>query len=172
MTRQPRALNGAPRALLLQHLVTDTDDCITGWPYARASRRGERPALIWDGRMQLAQRVLCGLAHGDPPTPRHQAAHSCGNGGCLNARHLRWATQIENEADKLIHGTRLVGESHPNVRLSDEEVSEIRAAYAAGEMQRVLAERYGVTQTHVSNLVLGKRRREVSVSGVPQCRSE
>lgn len=51
---------------------------------------------------------MCILAHGEPPSPEHVAAHSCGQGheGCVNPGHLRWATVAENIADTLKHGTR------------------------------------------------------------------
>lgn len=59
------------------------------------------------GRSVIVARMVCEEVNGPPPTPAHQAAHSCGKGhlGCITPQHLRWATQVENEADKLIHGT-------------------------------------------------------------------
>ena len=56
---------------------------------------------------KVASREMCVLAHGEPPSPEHEAAHSCGNGhlGCVNPRHLRWATPTENASDKSLHRT-------------------------------------------------------------------
>lgn len=45
------------------------------------------------------------------------------------------------------------------VRLSDEQVVEIRRAYEAGTTQVVLAGRYGISQKTVSSLVVGRSRR-------------
>jgi hypothetical protein len=57
--------------------------------------------------VRRAHRVMCEIAHGPKPAPGFVAAHTCGKGreGCVNPRHLRWASQKENMADKLLHGT-------------------------------------------------------------------
>jgi hypothetical protein len=48
-------------------------------------------------------RIVCGEAHGPPPTPKHHAAHDtpngCIGGLCVNGEHLRWATARENQQD-------------------------------------------------------------------------
>ncbi len=54
-------------------------------------------------------RVVCVAFHGEPPTPRHHAAHRDGNGTNNREDNLRWATPIENEADKILHGTARAG---------------------------------------------------------------
>lgn len=66
-----------------------------------------------------------------PCPPGTVACHGNGNG---NSRlcNLRWDTFCGNMADQYIHGTRVRGEHHPQARLSDQEVAEIRGRYAAG----------------------------------------
>lgn len=80
-------------------------DCLI-WPfntdghgYGTLNRKGNKQLK--------AHRVICELVHGSPPTATHQAAHSCGKGHlrCVNPHHLRWATRVENAADKILHGT-------------------------------------------------------------------
>ena len=51
-----------------------------------------------------------------------------------------------------------VGQRHPQAKLSDLEVSRIRAACARGEAQAKLARRYGVHQSTISRLARGLRR--------------
>jgi len=90
---------------LLEHVNHDGEECLT-WPFSPgANGYGQ---VRYKGRMYVASRLMCILAHGEQPTPEHETAHSCGKGhqGCVNPKHLRWATHAENEADKLIHGTR------------------------------------------------------------------
>lgn len=79
-------------------------DCLI-WPYSRKTDGAAQINL--GGRSVIVARMVCEEVNGPPPTPAHQAAHSCGKGhlGCITPQHLRWATQVENEADKLIHGT-------------------------------------------------------------------
>jgi hypothetical protein len=47
---------------------------------------------------------MCELAHGDPPSTKHEAAHSCGNHSCVNPRHLAWKTRSENQLDSVAMG--------------------------------------------------------------------
>lgn len=121
----PKSPNGEPLKFLLESLSTDTDDCIH-WPYAKVPSGVGR--LLYNGKLSIASRVVCELAHGKPPTPKHEAAHLCGKGheGCINHKHLRWKTKLENEADKIAHGTLLAGEKHNCVKLTVEQVREIR----------------------------------------------
>lgn len=60
---------------------------------------------------------MCQKAHGDPPSPKHDAAHSCGRGheGCVNPNHLSWKTKKQNQADRITHGT-----SHLHILTRDE----------------------------------------------------
>lgn len=141
----------------------DTDQCIE-WPYAKdAVGRG------WGryrGRHILASRAVCIEAHGSPPTDLHEAAHSCGNGhmGCVNPHHLRWATRKENEADKLMHGTRLRGEHVKNFVLTDIQCAEIRSL--RGKLpQSKIAKMYGVTQQHICAVQIGRFRAEPTPRG-------
>lgn len=147
---------GALSAFLEQALGSDTDQCIN-WPFVRNSKGQGQIRL--NGRAQYASRVVCERAHGAPPTSLHEAAHSCGNGhlGCVNPRHLRWATRSENHADKLIHGTHNRGERHNMVKLTEAEVIEIRWRAGAGESQRALARAYGVGPRTVRDIVHRKK---------------
>lgn len=98
---------GAPVAglktinFLYDALAARTDECIL-WPYAlhrgypSIDRNGE------PGRIR-GHRFLCEMAHGAAPSPKHQAAHLCATKACVNPRHLRWSTQYENAADRIIH---------------------------------------------------------------------
>lgn len=76
------------------------DECLF-WPFARSANG--YGSLHWHGREEGTHRLACMFAHGPAPEGRNYAAHSCGNGhlGCVNPRHLRWATQKENMLDKI-----------------------------------------------------------------------
>lgn len=131
------------------------DDCLI-WPFHRHRATGYG-RTNWKGKPAIASRVICEIAHGLPPTPHHQAAHSCrgAHEGCVNPQHLRWATVKENNADKLAHGTHLQGERVGNSKLTGAAVLEIRRRAAAGESQRVIAASFGINQSLVSMI---KRR--------------
>lgn len=138
---------GLPMSWIHDHVGYTGDDCLI-WPFAkhpdgRAHMKAGKPA-----------RIMCGLAHGDPPSRLHEAAHSCGrgHGGCVNPRHLRWATPIENASDKFTHGTVVQGERHWSSKLTEDDVRSIRAQYGAKTMPE-LAKQYGVRISAIHKII-------------------
>ena len=138
---------GGPLAWLQRHVSHQSDECLI-WPFRRRSTGyGEAP---FRGARMSANRIMCILAHGEPPTEDHHSAHSCGNGfgGCVNPKHLRWATKSENEIDKLDHGKSNRGTRHGMSKLTEEDVRSIRAA--EGSMpQKAIAEKFGVSRATI-----------------------
>jgi hypothetical protein len=90
----------------------------------------------------------------------HEAAHYCGNGakGCIHPLHMRWATPQENEADKIAHGTRLIGNDQPRSKLDDDAVRYIRKVR---NNQQALADRFGVSRNAIRQVLSGKTWRHV-----------
>lgn len=128
------------------------NECLI-WPYGR--RRGYGKLRV-DGKLSDAHRYLCQLAHGDPPTPEHEAAHSCGNGdhGCVNPNHLDWKTRIENMADKLVHGTHTRGERNVQAKISEADAREI-IALRGKALQKHIAKRFGISIAYVGKIQRG-----------------
>jgi len=124
------------------------DDCLL-WPFSRDSKGygGIKVGRIKTG----AHRMMCIAANGEPPSPKHQAAHSCGNGhmGCCNPRHLEWKTKRQNENDKILHGTLLRGSKIGNSRLTETDVLAIRAMVRVTSQSEV-AKAFGIAQATVS----------------------
>lgn len=141
---------GACKAWIKENASHQGDECLF-WPFRK---RGSRSVIQFRGRMASTSRVMCFEAHGEPPTPKHQAAHSCLNGAndCLNPRHLRWATAKENQADRILQGTDQRGAKGPGAKLTEESVRSIRLAYT-GKNGRDLAKEYGVNQSTISGIV-------------------
>ncbi len=135
-------------------LPYEGDDCLI-WPYARSRGYGRVwvPSL---GRIESVHRLACQEQNGPPPTPAHDAAHTCGRGhlGCSTRRHLSWKTRAANMADQLEHGTRARGELQGSSRLTESIVHQIRAASGP---HHSIAARYGVSREHVRDIKNGKR---------------
>lgn len=152
MNAKPK--NGATEAFLRAHIGHAANDCVL-WPFS--TRNGYGAAMV-GGVPGRANRWMCVLAHGEPPTPSHHAAHSCGNRACVNPLHLRWATRLENEADKLLHGTRVMGESHGQTRLKTADIIAIRRDVRT---QEEIAADYGMTRSNVGAIRTRKSWRHV-----------
>ena len=144
---------GGPLAFLENTVFSfDGDECLP-WPYATGSKG--YGLIKHDGKMRRVSRVVCEREHGPPPTPKHEAAHSCGKGheGCCNRKHLEWKTPAENQADRLVHGTDSRGERNGRAKLTKAQVLEIRAST---KLQHELAAEYGIAGSAVHQIKLRK----------------
>lgn len=140
---------------LAEHVHHQGDECLI-WPFGRNGRG--YGAVGQDGDRVGAHRAMCILAHGQPPTPEHHAAHSCGNGhlGCVHPGHLSWRTPAENQQDRLKHGTSSRGTGNACAKINESQVREIRRRLASGETNVSIAEDYDLTHYAVSAI---KRRK-------------
>lgn len=134
-------------------LVYEGNACLI-WPYARHAKGYGQ--LRIDGRTQTVSRLVCERANGPPSMPKHEAAHSCGNGhlGCVNPNHLSWKTHAGNMAEMVEHGTSPKGERQGNAKVTVPEVREILALKGV-LLQREIAAKYGVSPRNVSNIHRG-----------------
>lgn len=145
------------RAFLAAALATKDPSACVIWPYSR--NRGGYGQIRLDGRSRLVSRVVCTTVHGDPPSAKHHAAHNCGKGhmGCINPHHLEWKLPVENNRDKIRHGTHLSGHRSPRSKLTKEAVDFIRANKKTRKLTNIeLAKKYGVTPGAISCAGRGK----------------
>lgn len=140
---------GKGRALswLRDNVNHNGDDCLI-WPYHRA--KNGYGTIIHPERKSCttAARLMCEYANGQPKTENQHAAHICGNGheGCVNPKHLRWATAKENNADKRLHGTQ------PHM-FSEDQVRAIRSLRPE-LTEAEIAERFGTTRAQIHSVLL------------------
>lgn len=140
------------------------------WLY-RGSPSRRYPRLSVGGRQFAVHQLAHAMLNpDDPATDEHpDVLHWCGKPRCWRPGHLRAGNAISNMADAYRHGTlvhppRVVGEDHPQSKLTWEQVREIRARYSVGDvMQKELAAEYGVRPTAVHRIVQGRTWKEVSV---------
>jgi hypothetical protein len=149
------APNGEPARFFSEVVLPyDGDDCLA-WPHGTTD--SGYGVLTFNGKKVYAHRLVCEAAHGPAPTPRHEAAHSCGNGhlACVTKKHLSWKTRTENEADKLNHGTRYRGSQHVNAKLTEDDVRQIRAMIGTVTYKKI-AEQFGVSIETISGINAGR----------------
>lgn len=134
------------------------DECLI-WPFAlNWNGYGN---LMYEGKMTKAHRVMCRLAHGEPPTPKHVAAHSCNRGhlACVHPDHLSWKTPRENLLDRRAAGTLTKKRWNKNGTLSDDQIRRI--VELKGKLnQREIAAMFGISYQHVSVIHQGKLKRQ------------
>lgn len=118
-------------------------------------------SVITGGRHQ----TFCGhyfvaLAwHGPKPSPAHTVAHDDGDPPNIRPDNLRWATMLEQSADKRRHGTLPRGERAGNAKLTDAAVREIRACHVRFSKihgAAALGRRFGVEPFAIYRVVHGK----------------
>lgn len=90
--------------------VTVPDDVTQCWEWTGAKslkRRGGKRPVIQVGKrgspIKLVARLVCEWYQGPPPTPAHEAGHTCPQGEnslCVSPHHLEWMTRTENEQYK------------------------------------------------------------------------
>jgi hypothetical protein len=127
---------------------------------------GRLPAgygALWDKRInnnRATHRLAWELANGPIPDGLW-VLHRCDNPPCCNPAHLFLGTQAENDADRTVKGRSSRGDHHPDSKLSEQVVPEIRRRFAAGEHARDLAVEYGVSSTTLWQAATGKTWRHV-----------
>jgi hypothetical protein len=99
--------------------------------------------------------IVCTAFHGPAPTSAHEVAHNDGDRFNNHASNLRWDTHPGNHADKIQHGTSLRGTGHNMVKLTEDQVREIRGLFGALTESKI-AERYGVSRGAVNDIRRGR----------------
>lgn len=130
------------------------DECLI-WPFAR--NPNGYPRVYQNGGKKYAHRVICEKVHGAGPEGKPDVAHSCGNGhlGCVNPKHLRWATKRENTQDTVLHGTKSRGERHGNSKLTESDVREIRLLCET-HTQKQVAALFNVGRHAITDIIAGR----------------
>lgn len=172
-------------ALLASFDVTETWRAVAGWPYEVSSwgavrRAGKAAPLIpgdskgylhvslSKGGVAQTARVHVLVANaflGPPPFEGAEAAHNDGNS--LNNRigNLRWATGVDNQADRERHRTKLQGSAVFGAKLTESNIPEIRRRADARERYDDIAADFGVTKFTISLIKLRRIWRHVPEDG-------
>ena len=97
------------------------------------------------------------------PIPRGMfVLHECDNPPCLNPDHLFLGTNLDNVRDMDMKGRRVsaVGLGNARTKFPDEVIESIRADVCSST--NALAEKYGVSASHMSRIRRGQRRKELA----------
>lgn len=152
---------GAAKTFILQAAVADAEECVI-YPFYRTPD-GYGWMKTPSGHLGAHVYVAI-LAHGDKPTPSHEACHSCGNGrlGCVNPKHIYWGTRSDNVKDAYRAGAQMgtrgrYGEDAAATKYSDEIIRQVREALNRGEPGVSISKRLGISNSHISRIKHGAR---------------
>jgi hypothetical protein len=138
-------------AWMRDHVDYSGDDCLI-WPFSRT--RDGYGTFGRNGKVIKVHRYFCQIVNGDPPSHKHHAAHSCGNGhlGCVNPRHVQWKSPRDNQNERLKHGRPFTGRRR---KFTPEQIAEIRSLKGK-EVSRAVAGRFDVSEAAIRQIWAGK----------------
>lgn len=88
-----------------------------------------------------------------------EACHSNGNASDNCVGNLRWDTHYNNNQDRVLHGTYLIGEKHPMAKISAKDAIAI---YKSKEKGVDLSRKYGLAPSKISAIRLGHTWKSVT----------
>ena len=135
--------------------VKQTDGC---WEWTASKTHDGYGKFGLAGRMQGAHRIAYELYVGTIPEGLC-VLHRCDNPGCCRPDHLFLGTKTDNARDCINkgRGADRSGGKHGMAKLTEAQVLSIRAKHNEGARNIDIAEEYGVSQNHISNVVLRRR---------------
>ena len=155
---------GNPMAAFEKFVAKNLDGCDI-WNGATAGAKRTGHGSFWfEGRMQKAHRVAWRLYCGDIPDGMC-VCHRCDVPLCVNPAHLFLGTQQENIADMVNKGRQQrvprPGAKNTQAKITERDVREIRAQFAAGQPVNTICATYRLSETQVRRI--GHRQRWASV---------
>lgn len=117
------------------------------------------------GAMTLVHRYSWAIHFGIVQTTQ-RILHKCDNTVCVNPSHLTLGTQADNVYDMITKGRHVApkGEDSGNVKLTEEQVKEIRSTYRPKSKRfglRSLSDKYGVTKSTIAGIIRRKSWKHV-----------
>lgn len=134
------------------------------WRQLRITKQGGGYGKVYLGRRKnkWVHRLVLEAFVGMRPDGM-ECCHNDGDPTNNHVSNLRWGTPKENNGDKVMHGTHIFGENQNGAKLTEWQVRNLRAWYAAGGLTfKQLADQFGVSETAARLIVRQQRWRHVS----------
>jgi hypothetical protein len=135
--------------------IAGPDDC---WEWlAYVEKAGYGRFIL--GHATTAHRAAWILTNG-PIENDLLVCHHCDNRSCVNPRHLFLGTYADNMSDAVtkgrMKGGSLPGEAHPNSKLTEKQVLQIRHMFKLGATKIRLSKIFGVHESTVHYVIIRK----------------
>lgn len=89
--------------------------------------------------------------------------HRCDNPQCINPKHLFLGSNYDNVKDRDRKGRQSKGSERPSAKLKERDIPMIRALLAEGQFQKIIAEKYNVSQKAICDIANGKSWKHVPI---------
>ena len=143
------------RPPLLERFWNQVNKTETCWVWAGDTDK-DGYGRLWNNEKKGSERThrLSWEIHNGPIPSDQQVLHQCDNPPCIRPNHLFLGTNTDNNNDAITKGRNPQGEWHGRAKVNTEQVREIRRRYREeGVSQQRLADKYGLKQTTVSQIV-------------------
>jgi predicted XRE-type DNA-binding protein len=159
------------KGVALMKKETDRKRNRFGKPFERQLSRNQMTGCLeWTGKIDKDGYGRRGSRYGQKRSHRHAyelayglipdgkiVRHKCDNPKCCEPTHLLIGDHSDNIADKVSRKRVAKGEKGGRAKLTNEMVLEIRRLYSQGVRQTEIANRFPVTQSSISLIVLRKQ---------------
>jgi predicted XRE-type DNA-binding protein len=121
--------------------------------YGRLRKPGQKKAE----QRELYAHVIAWQIANDPIPQGMCVLHKCDNPPCCNPAHLFLGTRTDNNLDKKLKGriNDRHGANNSNVKITEDDVTEIRKLVALGMSQIDVGAQFGIKQPQVSRIIRG-----------------
>jgi hypothetical protein len=115
------------------------------------------PQIRINGKTKRLSRVMYELNYGQIPEGK-LICHRCDNPACVNPNHLFLGTHQENMNDMKSKKRQAFqkGSQNGQAKLNEEKVLEIKQLLAEKKTNKEIAEKFGVSQHHISGIKIGR----------------
>jgi hypothetical protein len=136
--------------------ISELTEC---WPWRRACDPDGYGIFVGDHHVSIrAHRFAFRCANGRDAKP--MALHRCNNRVCCNPIHLYEGTAKDNIDDCIaagnFRGGFVAGERHPNAKLKNADIAEVKRLVTLGHTQRAVAKQFGVSPSLINQIIKGK----------------
>jgi hypothetical protein len=142
VTRMQTLWHGGQRPLAERILKTP----LNSWGRPQVTLHKDGVQTVWNVHTIVARAFL-----GAPPDGM-EVCHCNGQRTDNRRCNLRYGTRKQNAADRTCHGTQTRGSKNSEAKLDEASIEVIRRRLKAGDLQRVIAADFGVSQTTVSRI--------------------
>ncbi len=117
----------------------------------------------FEGKMRFLAHRASWIIHFGPIPEGLCVCHTCDNRKCVNPKHLFLGSNYDNIIDRALknRSNRPFGNKFTTRKITEDNVRAIRQMLKEGIYQRIIAEKYGISQKTVSKIKLELRWKHV-----------